>query len=100
MSMNPAPSIKEYVYTISKVAGVKRYIPSVPYALIYPLSFVIDLIFKAIRINQPINPVRVRKLVKSNNIVPAYLETHGYIYQFTLQSAFEDWKKDSPKDWK
>ena len=99
MTMNPAPTVAEYVDTICKVAAVERFFPSLPFTLIHFSSYIIELIAKLLRINQPISPVRIRKLIRSNNIIPAYLESHGYEYKFTLQSAFEDWKKDNSSDW-
>jgi GlcNAc-P-P-Und epimerase len=100
MTMNPAPSVKDYVTTICSVAKINRFTPSFPYEIVYILSFVIGAISKSLRIVQPVSPVRIRKLVKSNNIIPAYLKEHGYNFQFTLNSAFEDWKKENPADWK
>ena len=99
MSMNPGPSMEEYVDTICEVAGVKRVVPSVPFAILYPASFLVDAITSLLRINQPISPVRIKKLVKSNNILPQYLERQGYEYQYTLKSAFEDWKQQMPSEW-
>ncbi|MBO9483089.1 NAD(P)-dependent oxidoreductase [Salinisphaera sp. G21_0] len=99
MSMNPGPSVEEYVNTICEVAGIKRFVPSVPYALLYPASFVVDALARLLKINQPISPVRIRKLVKSNHILPEYLEKQGYPYRYTLKSALEDWKEQMPSEW-
>jgi NAD dependent epimerase/dehydratase family enzyme len=46
----------------------------------------------------PINPVRVRKLFRSNNVWPEKLKCLGYKYTYTLESALQDWKKDVPQD--
>lgn len=99
MSMNPGPSVEEYVNTICEVAGVKTFVPSVPYSLLYPASFVVDALARLLKINQPISPVRIRKLVKSNNILPEYLEKNGYQYRYTLKTALEDWKQQMPSEW-
>ncbi|MGO0305869.1 NAD-dependent epimerase/dehydratase family protein [Endozoicomonas acroporae] len=99
MSMNPGPSMEEYVTTICKVAGIKRFVPYVPYSLLYPASFFVEAIARLFRVNQPISPVRIKKLVRSNNILPLYLEKHGYQYQYTLKTALEDWKKQMPSEW-
>ena len=87
MSMNPGPSMEEYVNTICEVAGVNRFVPSVPFAVLYPASFLVEAIAKIVRVNQPISPVRIKKLVRSNNILPEYLEKQGYEYRYTLKSA-------------
>lgn len=99
MSMNPGPSMEEYVETICDVAGVKRFVPYVPYSVLYPASFFVEALARVFRVNQPISPVRIKKLVKSNNILPQYLEKQGYEYQYTLKSAFEDWKRQMPSEW-
>ena len=100
MSMSPGPSIEEYVNTVCKVAGVKRTTPGVPYRLLLTAAFVIDSIAKPLGINHPFSPVRIRKLVRSNNILPAYLVENGYPYIYTLESAFADWKQSCPEEWK
>ena len=100
MSMSPGPSIEEYVNTVCKVAGVKRTTPGVPYRLLLTAAFVIDSIAKPLGINHPFSPVRIRKLVRSNNIQPAYLVENGYPYIYTLESAFADWKQSCPEEWK
>jgi nucleoside-diphosphate-sugar epimerase len=99
MSMNPGPTIEEYVRSVCEVAEVKRFVPSVPYGLLYLVSIVIDFFAKLVGISQPISPVRVRKLVRSNNIIPRYLEREGYEYLFEFIEALNDWKMDKGSDW-
>lgn len=100
MSMNPGPSIKEYVDTICDVAGQKRFVPAIPYRLLLLVAHSIDLFAKPLSIKHPFSPVRIKKLVRSNNILPNYLVSKNYPYQYTLHSALEDWKKDCPEEWK
>jgi nucleoside-diphosphate-sugar epimerase len=100
MSMSPGPSIEEYVNTVCKVAGVSRAVPSVPYRLLLVAAHVIDTIAKPFGIAHPFSPVRIRKLVRSNNILPTYLVENGYPYLYTLESAFADWKQSCPEEWK
>lgn len=99
MSMNPGPSIKEYVDTICRVAKVKRNVPGIPYALLLTVAYAIDLVARPFGIKHPFSPVRIRKLVRSNNILPGYLVENGYTYQYDLESALADWKKDCPEEW-
>lgn len=99
MSMNPGPSIEDYVETVCKVAGVTRTVPAVPYPLLLTAAYVIDAIAKPLRISHPFSPVRIRKLVRSNNVLPTYLVENGYPYQYTLESAFADWKQSCPEEW-
>ena len=99
MSMNPGPSIKEYVDTTCEVANVKRTVPYIPYKLILAAAYCINFVAKPLGINHPFSPVRIKKLVRSNNIIPDYLVNNGYNYEFTLKEAFEDWKKECPEEW-
>lgn len=99
MSMNPGPSIKEYVDTVCSVAGVRRTIPAIPYPMLLAVAQTIDLVARPFGIKHPFSPVRIRKLVRSNNIRPSYLIENGYVYQYTLESAFSDWKKEYPEEW-
>ncbi len=98
-SMNPGPSISEYVDTTCKVAGIRRFIPSIPYALLLFAAYGIDLIAKPLRISHPFSPVRIRKLVRSNNTIPCFLTANGYPNLYTLETAMEDWKRDYPQEW-
>lgn len=100
MTMNPGPSMEEYVSTISSVSGKKVFCPTVPRPLLLGAATVIGGIAGAIGINQPINRVRVAKLVRSNNIVPGTLSRERYEYVYTLRSAMEDWKALMPSEWK
>ena len=100
MSMNPGPSIQEYVLAISKVANVRRRVANVPIALLLFLGYFIDLLAKPLGIKHPFSPVRIRKLVRSNNVLPTRLVDNGYQYLFTLEEALADWAKECPDEWK
>lgn len=100
MSMNPAPSIKNYVDIVCKISEFKRHTPSVPYFLLLLISYLIELIAKPMGIKSPFSPVRIKKLVKSNHILPNYLINNQYPYLYSLETAFKDWKKDCPEDWR
>lgn len=99
MSMNPGPSIEDYVKAVCKVAGIQRAVPAVPYPLILSAAYVIELIARPLGIKHPFSPVRIRKLVRSNNILPNFLVENGYPYQYNLESAFADWKASCPEEW-
>jgi nucleoside-diphosphate-sugar epimerase len=98
-TMDPPPSVEEYVTVICRVSGVGRTIPSVPYPLLLGLAWVVSTIAKPLRLSHPFSPVRVRKLVRDNFIDPCYLRENKYPWQFGLIEAFEDWKAEFPQDW-
>lgn len=97
--MDPCPAIEDYCEVILKLLGRQRSIISTPYHLIYLLSFAVSFFSRIANIQQPINPVRIRKLVRSNNIQPKYLQDSGYKYEYSLEQAMSDWKNDLPTDW-
>ncbi|MBN3560950.1 NAD-dependent epimerase/dehydratase family protein [Aliamphritea spongicola] len=99
MSMNPGPTIQEYVQIICETAEVERFVPSVPYWCMLSISYPIDILAKLFGINQPISPVRIKKLVRSNNIRPAFLYDNEYQYKYTFSQAMLDWKRDKPSEW-
>lgn len=99
-SMDQPPTVEEYVNTVCKVAKVNRWVPSMPYALLLGMSYVIEAIARPLGIKQPISPIRIKKLVKSNNIEPTVLRREGYQYQYTLESAMVDWRQERPDEWR
>lgn len=100
MSMNPGPSIKDYVNAVCKVANIQRIVPGVPYRLLLLVAYLIDVIARPLGIKHPFSPVRIRKLIRSNNILPMYLVENGYEYRYTLEEAFSDWRTSCPEEWK
>ena len=99
MSMNPGPSIQEYVEAVCKVAGVSRTVPVIPYPVMLGCAYAIEAVARPLGIKHPFSPVRIRKLVRSNDIHPGFLIDNGYPYRYTLESAFADWKVDCPTEW-
>ena len=99
MTMDPSPSLEEYVDAICIVANKKPFFPSVPYYLALGFSHFIDFIAKLLRMKNPFSPIRVKKLVASNNIIPSYLLKNGYQYRFTLISALQDWREECSEEW-
>jgi nucleoside-diphosphate-sugar epimerase len=100
MTMNPGPSIKDYVNSVCAVAGVRRLVPSVPFLLLLTVAYLIDFFARPLSISHPFSPVRINKLVRSNNILPNYLIENGYPYRYSLDEAFSDWMHCCPEEWK
>ena len=98
-TMDPPPTVEDYVNATCAVAGVARRVPSLPYAAILSASYVIDVVCRPLGVRQPINPTRIRKLVRSNNIVPRVLRERGYRFRYTLEQALADWRERHPSDW-
>ena len=98
-TMDPAPSVGEYAIGISKVAGVKRATPNVPYKLLLAGSYLVHGVNKLLGRKQSISPVTVRKVLKYNNISPTVLKNLGYEYEYNLEQGLADWYKERPQDW-
>lgn len=99
-SLDPPPSVAEYVQAISQVAEVKRYVPTVPYPAMMGLSRTISLLARPMGIKHPFSPVRIRKLVRHNWIEPVYLRENNYPWEYSLLKALSDWRSECPQDWK
>jgi nucleoside-diphosphate-sugar epimerase len=99
MTMNPAPSVQEYVAGVCGVAGANRATITVPYSVLLIVSYVIDGAAKFFRFSHPFSPVRIRKLVRSNSIKPLFLIENGYSFKYSLKEALADWRIQCPNDW-
>jgi nucleoside-diphosphate-sugar epimerase len=97
-TMDPPPTVEQMVDAILKVIGKAGKPPSFPAKLVLALSYPLLAVERVFGVKLPINPVRVRKLVRSNNVWPQQLESMGYQYRYTLESAFRDWRQDAPED--
>lgn len=98
-TMNPAATVGEYANGILKALNSRKHIWNIPYGLLLPVATVVGGITKILRIDQPINSARVKKLLRENNIVAKKLQDLGYEYQYTLDSALADWHAEHPQDW-
>ncbi len=98
VSADPPPTVEEFVQATCRVTGRKRHPLSIPRSVLMGLSYPIAAIARMFRIQQPIHPIRMRKLFHSTNIEPKRLREAGYLWLFTLDQAFSDWKKDAPED--
>lgn len=98
MGMDPTPTLEEYVEAVRRVAGVRSAPMTVPRWLLLGVSHPVDAVARTLGIRQPVSPVRVRKLFRSTYIEPRGLRELGYQWQYSLDEAFADWKRDKPED--
>lgn len=97
-SMNPPPSLEDFVTSIQKTAGLKGQPKSVPRWALLGASYPIDGIARTFGMRTPVSPVRVRKLFRSTSVDPRGLRELGYTWEYSLDGAFADWKRDVPGD--
>ena len=98
-TMWPNPSILDYVNTVKKVAGIKRFVPSIPYWFLMCFGFIFEFIFRTIGKQNSFSPVRLRKLVRPNLIKPSFLLKNKYKPLYTLRSSLKDWKNEDSEVW-
>lgn len=99
MTMNPGPSMKEYVDAVQKVSGRRAFVPSIPPWMLMSVARFIQTITGIVGLKTSVNVVRVRKLIRSNNILPGVLYAESYPYKYSLVEAFDDWRKFLPQEW-
>jgi nucleoside-diphosphate-sugar epimerase len=97
-SLDPPPTLEDYVAAIQKAAGIRRSPLNLPRPLLLGVSYPIHTVASIFGIRQPISPVRVRKLFRSTSIDSKGLRELGYKYHYTLETALVDWKHDLPDD--
>jgi len=98
VSMDPPPTLEEFVNAICSVAGYKRPKFSLPRSLLVAASYPVAAIAQLVGLRQSINPVRIRKLSQPTHIEPMRLRSAGYRYYYTMEQAMADWKQDAPED--
>jgi GlcNAc-P-P-Und epimerase len=97
-TMDPPPTMEQMVGAILRVIGKTRMPLSLPVWVLLVVSYPLAGVERILRIELPINRVRVHKLIRANNVWPEQLRALGYEYRYTLESAFGDWKEDLPQD--
>lgn len=99
LTMSPGPSMQEYVDAIQRVSDKKALVPSIPVWLLMGTARLIHTLTTIIGIQTSVNVVRVRKIIRSNNILPGVLVSEKYPYIYTLDTALSDWRKSLPEEW-
>ena len=94
------PSISNYVNSICKVKGIRRNVFSLPFAVLLTACKILNFILNILNISHPFDPVRIKKLASSNEILPTYLTKKNYTYSYNLESSLRDWYKDNPGEWR
>ena len=98
VSMDPPPTLEDFVNAICFAAGYRRPRWSVSRNLLVAASYPVAGIAQLFGIHTSVNPVRMRKLSQSTYIEPMRLREAGYCFRYTLEQAMADWKQDAPKD--
>ncbi len=97
--MYPCPTIEDFAKNISKKVHHSGNFISLPGILINFFLFVSLIFTKIFKKNNSFNYYRLRKLFRSNTIIPQFLVKNQYIFKYDLSSSFDDWKKNDSSDW-
>lgn len=100
VSLDPPPTLEEFVDAICRVTGLRPPRFSVPRRVLVAVSYPVDAVAQLFGIHQPISPVRMRKLSQPTHIEPMWLREAGYRWHYTLEQAMADWKRDAPEDFR
>lgn len=95
-SMNPIPTLQDFVEVISSVLNIRPALLNIPMKIAIIISHLINNIARLMKIAQPIHPTRIHKLCHSTNVEAQNIHLKSYHYHYTLESAFRDWLIDSP----
>jgi hypothetical protein len=98
VSMDPPPTLEDFVNAICAAANYRHPRLSVPRSLLVAASYPVAGLAQLFGIHSSINPVRMRKLSQSTYIEPLRLREAGYRFRYTLEQAMVDWKQDAPED--
>jgi nucleoside-diphosphate-sugar epimerase len=98
VSMDPPPTLEDFVNAICAATKYRHPRWSVPRNLLVAASYPVAGISQLFGIHTSVNPVRMRKLSQSTYIEPLRLREAGYCFQYTLEQAMVDWKQDAPED--
>lgn len=99
-ALDEHPSISNYVNSICKVKEIKRNVFSLPFVALMTVCKILNFTLNILNISHPFDPVRIKKLASSNEILPTYLTKKNYKYLYNLESSLKDWYKDNPEEWR
>ncbi len=99
MSLPAPPTIETFAQSIQQVLAVNSRIWSFPFPLLLWSARLLSLCLSILNVTHPFDPIRIKKLIRSNNVVPRALADEGYEWKYDLRRSLEDWRRVSPSDW-
>jgi nucleoside-diphosphate-sugar epimerase len=100
VSMDPPPTVEDYVNSICATTGFRLPRLSIPARLLVGGSYPLAACAQFFGRNSSINPVRMKKLSQPTHIDPRRLREAGYNFRYTMEQAIADWKQDAPEDFR
>jgi nucleoside-diphosphate-sugar epimerase len=99
LTMHPAPTVDDYVRAAGRVAGYSPTVPTIPLWLAVAAASVVSFVARLAGSATELHPERIRKLARSNHVVPRALLDAGYRFHYTLDSAMAEWRALRPDEW-
>lgn len=94
------PTFQDYAEAIDSVRGNKSITISIPYGLLLFMSYLIYPISLVSQTLKSLHPVRVEKLRRKNYVKPSLLIKEGYLWKYSFEESFKDWKNSRKEEWK
>jgi len=100
LTFDPGPTLFEYFEAIKRVTGKSAILLRVPAIFVISVARMVHSVLGFTNFGKALDPVRVRKITRSNNVRAKLLVSSGYKYIYSLDTALADWKRDLPSEWK
>jgi len=99
MAYTPNHTIEEICKSMAKVTGFNEPRILIPSRILLPLAHVVNILGKLTGLLfNGIHPDRVKKLMISTDILGMKIIDNGYEYQYSLESAIQDWYDDCNRE--
>lgn len=99
LTMHPAPTVDDYVRAVGRIAGHTAVVPTIPTSLAVAVAAAVSMAARLVGRSTDWHPERIRKLARSNHVVPRTLLDAGYRFHYTLDSALVEWHALRPDEW-
>jgi len=99
LTMHPAPTVDDYVRAVGRATGSAPAVPTLPLWLTVAIASVAYTTARRLGLTSDWHPERVRKLARSNHVVPRTLIDGGYRFHYTLDAAMAEWRALRPDEW-
>jgi len=98
-SLFPCPTLESFSTNISKTLNISSKFFTIPYIFVRFGLFISYFILNNLSKNNNLHYTRLKKLFRSNNVIPSFLLNKEYPFKYNLGSSLDDWKKSNPSDW-
>ncbi len=98
-SLASASTLADYVEAIQGAAGRRRRVATLPGHLLVAMATLAELAARPFGTAPAFGSACLRRLAVATENHPAWLIAQGYPFQYSLASAFVDWRALCPEEW-